>query len=248
MKLTLICQDCCLWHAMVTLSCNWPLNHCCPSDNFVMPAAMWHSLLTGSLSNTIILQGYRTAITKLWESDIQLAATPTTHKANATVGSATPADLVAFDHAVLFSPALSTLAKALQCRYHPEFASLTLQRLHQHPPQSIAMMQGHMDQEQQHKNSTRPKEDPPLDDNAFPPAPLDGTCIHFCYATMLKPTGQIYTDQTGKFVAPSSTGNNYILILYDYDSNAILAVPFKNQKSESILNAYKIGHARLCAT
>jgi len=90
-------------------------------------------------------------------------------------------------------------------------------------------MQGHMDQERQHKNSTKPKQSLPLEDDAFPLAPMDGARIHFCYAAMLEPTGQIYTDQTGKFVAPSSTGNNYILILYDYDSNAILAVPFKNQ-------------------
>jgi len=109
------------------------------------------------------------------------------------------------------------------------------------------MMQGHMDQEWQHKNSTKPKEDLPHVDDTFPLAPLDGTHIHFCYATMFELTGQIYTNQTGKFVAPSSTGNNYILILYVYDSNAILAVPFKSHKSESILNAYKAGHAQLCA-
>jgi len=47
---------------------------------------------------------------------------------------------------------------------------------------------------------------------------------------MLEPMGQIYTNQTSKFVALSSTSNNYILILYNYDSNAIIAVPFKNHK------------------
>jgi len=98
-------------------------------------------------NDVVILQGHCTAITKLWELDIQPVAPPTTHKANAAVGSATPAELVAFAHAALFSPALSALAKALQSRHLPEFAGLTLQQLHQHPPQSIAMMQGHMDQE-----------------------------------------------------------------------------------------------------
>jgi len=82
------------------------------------------------------------------------------------------------------------------------------------------------------------------DDDTFLAAPVDGVCIHYCYATMLKPTDQIYTDQTGNFVAPSSTGNNYILILYNYNSNAIIAVPFKNCKSESILQAYKVGHGQ----
>ncbi|MCK7513582.1 MAG: hypothetical protein MZV70_62545 [Desulfobacterales bacterium] len=35
----------------------------------------------------------------------------------------------------------------------------------------------------------------------------------------MEPTGQVYTDQTGRFITPSSNGNNYLLILYDYDSN-----------------------------
>jgi len=113
------------------------------------------------------------------------------------------------------------------------------------------MAQGHMDQECQNKNSTKQQAPLPAapspDDNTFPLAPNDGTCSHYCFVAMLKPMGQIYTDQTGKFVTPSSTGNNYILILYDYDSNAILAVPFKNHKSKSILQAYKMGHAQLCA-
>jgi len=78
-------------------------------------------------NDTVILQGHRTASTKLWELDIQPIATPTTHKANAAVGSATPAELVAFAHAALFSPALSTLAKALRRGHLPEFAGLTLQ-------------------------------------------------------------------------------------------------------------------------
>ncbi len=44
---------------------------------------------------------------------------------------------------------------------------------------------------------------------------------------MMEPTGQAYMDLTGKFVAPSSAGNNYILIVYDYDSDGILAVSLK---------------------
>jgi len=98
-------------------------------------------------NNTVILQGHHTAITKLWQLDIQPTGTPMTHMANAAIGSTMPADLVAFAHATLFSPALSTLAKAL-CQGHlPKFAGLTLKQLCRHPPQSIAMMQGHMDQE-----------------------------------------------------------------------------------------------------
>jgi hypothetical protein len=63
----------------------------------------------------------------------------------------------------------------------------------------------------------------------------------------MEPTGQSYTDQAGLFIAPSSTGNNYLLILYDYGSNAILAKPIKSQWANDILNAYKVVHTKLVA-
>ena len=69
---------------------------------------------------------------------------------------------------------------------------------------------------------------------------------HYCYTDIIEPTGQIYTDQTGKFIQPSSTGNNYVLILYDYDSNAILGEPFKSRRAKDILAAYQTLHAQLC--
>jgi hypothetical protein len=34
-------------------------------------------------------------------------------------------------------------------------------------------------------------------------------------------TNQIYKDQPGRFLTPSSAGHNNMLVLYDYDSNAI---------------------------
>jgi hypothetical protein len=60
-------------------------------------------------------------------------------------------------------------------------------------------------------------------------------------------TGQIYTNQNGKFVIPSSNRNNYLMGVYDYDSNYIFAKQFKNNLAQSILAAYKTVHAKLCA-
>jgi hypothetical protein len=69
---------------------------------------------------------------------------------------------------------------------------------------------------------------------------------HACYTAILDPTGQVYSDQTGKFVVPSSNGNNYLLVLYGYDSNYIFAQPFKNRTALCILAAYQDMHACLC--
>ena len=62
----------------------------------------------------------------------------------------------------------------------------------------------------------------------------------------MEPTGQIYTDQTGKFVQQSSNGNNYLFILYDYDSNLILAEPMKTRTAQSIVDAFATVHAKMC--
>jgi hypothetical protein len=62
----------------------------------------------------------------------------------------------------------------------------------------------------------------------------------------MAPTSQVYTNQTGRFITPSSNGNNYLLILYDYDSNAILAEPLKDRTGTTILAAgYQKLHAAL---
>ena len=56
-------------------------------------------------------------------------------------------------------------------------------------------------------------------------------------------TGKIYSDQTGRFPLTSSRGHKYIMIVYDYDSNSILAEPLKSRNELELLRAYtKIHH------
>jgi len=99
-----------------------------------MPDVMLPSLPPLSPSATIMSLSFRVTIppeTKLWELDVHQ---PLTLHANAAIGSATATDLVAFAHAALFSPALSTLEEALLWGHVPEFASLTLQSFRKHAP------------------------------------------------------------------------------------------------------------------
>jgi hypothetical protein len=202
-------------------------------------------------NDIVVLQGHRTPETQLWHIEIPKAPIAQT---NAAVGSATAAELVSFAHASLFSPAISTLATALSKGYIPNFPGLSSRTLRNHPPRSSAMIKGHLDQSRKNQRSTKtslitpdpdPQSEPDPDD--FPTSPPSGERSHFCYVSIMEPTGQIYTDQTGKFVTPSSNGNNYLLVLYDYDSNAILAEPMKSRHATAILSAYKLLHAKLCA-
>lgn len=87
----------------------------------------------------LLLTGIRTPATGLWHLSL-VAPTPTTsvpdflHQSYAAVQSATPAELVAFAHATLLSPALSTLKYALDLGFLPNFIGLTAKSLLKHPP------------------------------------------------------------------------------------------------------------------
>jgi hypothetical protein len=59
--------------------------------------------------------------------------------------------------------------------------------------------------------------------------------------------GKNYTDQTGRFPVISSKGNIYIIVLYEYDDNAILAEPIKNRTSAELLRAFQVMETKLTA-
>ena len=102
-------------------------------------------------------------------------------------------------------------------------------------------------------NSTKKKEPspavPPPEDtdkeqlkDSFPKQPQgseQGTRTHDCFITCLEQKLLLSVDPTGRFPIPSATGNNYIYIAYDYDSNSILMEPFQNREAKLLLEAYK---------
>ena len=49
--------------------------------------------------------------------------------------------------------------------------------------------------------------------------------------------GKMYTDPTGRFLVPSTKGNEYIFYGYDYDSNDVFEEPMKNRKKASQIKA-----------
>jgi hypothetical protein len=127
-----------------------------------------------------------------------------------------PEQLFAFAHATLFSPALSTLTLALDKGYLVNFPGLSTKLLHRHPPCSYSMVKGHLDQSRQGQRSTQRtmilSNDPgptatnhaAADNDAFPTSPADHECTPFCYATIMEPPCQIYTNQTGRFVTQAT--------------------------------------------
>ncbi|CAB9516008.1 hypothetical protein SEMRO_754_G197490.1 [Seminavis robusta] len=91
-----------------------------------------------------ILTGHRDPNTnKLWEIDLDHQA-PEQANLMATASSTTPADMVAFAHAALFSPVPSTLREALKKKYIINMPGLTLEAFNKHTPNSVATAKGHL--------------------------------------------------------------------------------------------------------
>ena len=55
-----------------------------------------------------------------------------------------------------------------------------------------------------------------------------------------KQTGIIYTDATGALPHVSLEGNQYYFVEYDYNTNAIFAIPMKDLKDNIIIAAFDV--------
>jgi hypothetical protein len=104
-----------------------------------------------------------------------------------------------------------------------------------HLSKSTATTKGHLNQQRQNARATQIKTT-----IADTESGIDhGITTQFVYAATID-AGQIYTDQTGRFPVVSSKGNKYIMILYHYDSNAILAQPINDCTAPELLKAFQI--------
>jgi hypothetical protein len=126
---------------------------------------------------------------------------------------------------------LSTLCAALDNNYVNGFG-ITKKMVMKYHPTSAPMIKGHLDQSRQNQRSTKVTDE--TNEDYFPSAMATGLKIHFCYAAITS-TGKIFTDQTGRFILPSSTGNTQLMEVYDYDSNYIHAEPMKSKTGPAIL-------------
>ena len=157
----------------------------------------------------VTIKGTWCHTTGLWK--VPLTSTPSNpHQANAiTLPSKVP-DMVAFSHATLFSPRISTLQQALDLGYEvKQFPGLTSASLKQHPPNSVSTAKGHLDQIRAGKQSTQPKltaaeEEAQLTEIFFPQPLHNGHKTHSCYvplsANLLKPLATPFQIKPANFL------------------------------------------------
>jgi hypothetical protein len=202
-----------------------------------------------SYNNDIVVTGNRSTDTGLWHMAYTPTSTDSTstlpYYANATITTNTTKNIIEFFHAAMFSPTNSTLLKALTLNYITNVPGVSAATFKKYAPFSAATVKGHLDQTRQNIRSTKTNvEDNETIDEQFPIqlTTNNNDKANFCYTTIFEPTGKVYSDQTGNFKYVSSKGNSSLVIMYDYDSNAILAEPIGNRKASTILGATKKLH------
>ena len=156
------------------------------------------------------------------------------HQAATVTPLPTARDNVAFLHACMGSPSISTLERAVRCAY-TRLPGLTTAALHRHPPNSLATAKGHLDRVRQGQHSTKPHStaDPVTDT---------------CPATRQRPTNHIYCsrqhiDLTGKFPVTSDAGAAYVMVFYAEDANYIHAETVPDRSAAALTKAYTKGLA-----
>ena len=196
----------------------------------------------------------------MWLVNVEPSGTPTPlptqhptyqHLANSAYEQKTKVQLIDFLHRACFSPPISTWTQAIEKNFFTTWPGLTADAVRKYLPKSLATAKGHLKSSPKNLRSTskiRPIISSPQPSTVMttPPSTLEPTVrTHLVYAKVIAITGQIYSDQTGRFPVTSSRGNKYIMIVYDYDSTAILAEPLKNRSEQEILRAYSKLHQHL---
>ena len=160
---------------------------------------------------------------------------------NALFSEKTQRDLVQWLHAAAFSPSISTFLEATERNFFVTWPNLTPQVIRWYLQPSLATAKGHLNQQRQRRRKQSTDETPPT------PIP---TRTHTIYSATLdpnQPTGNSFSDLTGRFPIQSNRGANYIFVLYDYDSNAILVRPLRNRSANEIQRVFTSVHAYLVA-
>ena len=159
--------------------------------------------------------------------------------------------MVQYLHTCAGFPTKPSWIKAIKNRQYASWPGLTVQAVAKYFPESNKIMNGHGQKTKSGLRSTKTLavSDSNIDDikNASmnltcPPTKQKESILRI---SDLSNEAQrlMYTDQTGKFPKKSSTGNHYIMVLIEIDSNAILVEAMKKRSVGEMIRAYCISSA-----
>jgi hypothetical protein len=201
--------------------------------------------VTFSATHVTVTNGSETMLTGTRDKQSNLWSVPLNHTPPLNVGLKHSAhnvyeqksikDTKTYLHACCFSPVTDTWLKSIQNGHFASWPSVTVENVRKYLGKSDATTKGHLNQSRQNIRSTQQPEvitEPDAD------IVQEDKC-HYLYAITLE-TNQIYLYLTGRFPTTSLSGNKYMLIMYDYDSNIILSAPMKNRGDKEMVRAFDL--------
>ncbi len=139
---------------------------------------------------------------------------------------------ISYLHAAAGFPVKETWLDAIKAGNYVTWPGLTTTAVRKHFLDSDETQQGHMKQQRQGVCSTKLT----VNDEE---CPVPNTKkMHDVFIKIHNVSETMHTDQTGRFPATSSKGNQYIMVLVKVDGNYIDAEPMKNKTEGSRIKAY----------
>ena len=161
----------------------------------------------------------------------------------------TQPELVRYYHAAAGFPTKPTWIKAIKNQQFASWPGLTADIVTRHYPDSEETPKGHGRKSPSGQRSTKVTT-PALDDSdeAFGldtiepqrPTKKERTVFYRVLDVNDEAAQKIYSDQPGRFPKKSSRGNQYIMVLTEVDSDAILVEPMKNRTAGEMIRAYQV--------
>ena len=177
--------------------------------------------------NKLVLFGKRNFTDGLWDINISDHFKPALQSMNMIVRKdSTKTNLAEYLHKCAFSPSIPTFLKAIRNGYFQSWPGIDSINFKKFLRNLIPTAKGHLDQERKNLQSTKILPDDT--DDFFPQPEQQKTYEYACQIVPAKPKETTYADLTGRFPYASSRGNEYIFIMYDFDSNLIQGEPIKN--------------------
>jgi len=152
-------------------------------------------------------------------------------------------ELVEYLYGCCGSPAVSTFIHAIKNGNFLSWPGIESISFTKHLPPNIDSAKGHLDQERKSLQSTKILQDSPemKQEKAdfFPPSDSPNVKTHDAIADIVQFTTKntAYQDLTRRFPHNLTRGNEYILIVYDHDSNCILHHVLKDRAGMTIKTA-----------
>ncbi len=201
-----------------------------------------HQAGTVAITTTIppILQGCKTNGAKLWT--VTADQTTTKEGVNHAYDLPSISQTVRYLHAAAGYPTKATWTKAIKAGNFNTWPTITPATVNCHFPESDKTQKGHMKRQRQGVQSTRVRKEIEETTSAAIPKEMD------VYIKIHNATETMHSDQTGRFPATSSRGNQYVMVIVEVDGNFIDAEPMKKKSEGAMIKAYTALWTRLTAS